>query len=90
MGHYCKECGEKLVGGVVAKTCSCAECFCSRCWENLFMDGYEKSNKTYYYYEVNGELVKETKELYFPTDTDCGYCKDCGMSYGGVDNWDYY
>jgi hypothetical protein len=88
MGHYCDECGEKLMGGIVAKTCECAECFCSKCWKNMFKGNYTLATKRYYYY-IDEVLIEEDKELYF-VEPVCGYCKHCKKSYGNVDNFNFY
>ena len=89
MGHCCDECGQKLVGGLVAKSCECSECFCSKCWKNLFKGEYALSTKTYYYYNDDGKLVKEDEDLY-TTQSNSGYCKRCKKSYGGIDNFTHY
>ena len=90
MGHYCADCGEKLVGGIVPNSCDCVECYCSKCWENLFQGVYVKTTKTYFTYDENGKLVKNTENLYVVDVSEAGRCDRCGTSFEGEDNYRYY
>lgn len=71
MGHFCFGCDEKLVGGIVPTTCSCIECFCNQCWNNLFKDTFEEFGIGYDY---NGDVIDETLYHKVPNIPDCEIC----------------
>ena len=66
MGHYCYTCDEKIVGGVKPTCCRCVECYCEKCWDDLFGEEIitEPFEHKLYYKDQEGELV-EVKEILY-------------------------
>ncbi len=76
MGHYCYKCGEKLAAGISPTKCNCIECFCAKCWDELF-GGYV--------------LIKEGihKGYYELDERDTVKCMECDVLWY-IDDYEYY
>jgi len=83
MGHYCYECGEKLVGGVTPTTCECIECYCAGCWDRVF------TAKTYVMfpqetYVKKGETFERVTTPLFTESPATPKCPECGIDFSNV------
>lgn len=73
MGHYCYDCGEKLMGGVVPRECDCIECYCSGCWERLWTCDYTEIKDMQWCGQP--VYIKQT------TNVDQVKCPECGEEW---------
>jgi hypothetical protein len=64
MGHYCYSCDEKLIGGVESTRCDCIECFCKKCWDNLFVPTFTLNDIIVYKKNIDGTFSILEKNLY--------------------------
>jgi hypothetical protein len=83
-GHYCFGCDNKLCGGLRITTCSCRECICENCWEQLWerKPTFELVRQKFYTKKANGRYVEYTKEVYSRVENTGPICCDsCGEEY---------
>ena len=85
MGHYCKVCDEKLVGGVVSNVCDCVECYCQACWDELFEKKDVKVVEKLYKM-VEGVEYDEVVYKKVQMETVCSECL-IPMEYDGYEEY---
>ena len=86
MGHYCYECGEKLVGGVVPTTCECIECYCEKCWTSLF-EGEIQIQETVYV--KKGDKFEKLNKKLFEKVSVSPKCPNCDIEFKYICVTDY-
>lgn len=92
MGHYCYECGEKIVGGICPIACNCIECFCTKCWEDLFSSlEYIQNTQDLYIKQDDGTFIKTVKKYFILEEKEGDVkCPKCGIVWEDVSECEEY
>lgn len=92
MGHYCYSCSEKLVGGIVSTRCDCIECFCQKCWDDLYKPKFKVVSKVVYCKNKDDTFSVLDKNLYRVLEkinVEKVECPECFTEWKQED-FDYY